>query len=58
MTDCDDTDAAINNADIDGDGYTTCADADGFVDCDDTGFVDLTNSSMDGDCDGTLTLVV
>ena len=24
MTDCDDTDAALNNADVDADGYTTC----------------------------------
>ena len=55
MTDCDDTDAALNTADVDADGFTTCADADGFVDCDDTGATDLTNSSLDGDCDGTLT---
>ena len=55
MTDCDDTDAALNNADVDTDGFTTCPDADGFVDCDDTGATDLTNSSLDGSCDGTLT---
>ena len=55
MTDCDDTDAALNNADVDSDGFASCADADGIADCDDTGATDLTNTSLDGDCDGTLT---
>ncbi len=55
MSDCDDTNAALNNADVDADGLTTCANADGVADCDDTGATDLTDTSQDGDCDGTLT---
>ena len=34
-TDCDDDDADLNNDDLDTDGFATCEDANGLVDCDD-----------------------
>ena len=35
-TDCDDTSAGLNGLDVDSDGFTSCADANGLSDCDDS----------------------
>ena len=60
MTDCDDTDAALNNADMDGDGLATCLDGAGYRDCDDMNdTIGATDEDGDGyiacvdDCDDT-----
>jgi hypothetical protein len=56
-TDCDDSDADLNNADVDGDGLVTCI-VDGARDCDDMNdTIGATDEDMDGsiacidDCD-------
>jgi hypothetical protein len=54
-TDCDDTDATLNQDDVDGDGYSTC---DG--DCDDAdptvnpGAEEIAANGVDDDCDGVI----
>ena len=55
MTDCDDTDAALNNADVDADGLQLVPTLTVSLTVMTLVLPSLTNSSLDGDCDGTLT---
>jgi len=54
MTDCDDMDASLNNADMDGDGLATCLDGAGYRDCDD---MNDTIGATDEDGDGYIACV-